>query len=189
MRRTAITLILAAALSSPACSSKKTGTDEPQAPQAAEPMGITEPEQPTPQQTMTDTQSALDRINQILKKHPAVEELCGEKQSVLSVDGGQIVLESTWSACPGGDRSTAPLTELDPDALETELVPEYGQARIYIPCRGDKACSGRFTREENEPEWRHLRDESTFTVDCGPDEAVMKQLASELRTWLKDQAS
>lgn len=191
MNRIATTFFLAGMLLWPACSSKKSGTDEPQAPQPAQPVepeqptGAVEPEQPTAQPTMTDNQSALDRINELLAKHPAAEELCGEKRSVLSVDGGQLVLESTWSACPGGDRSTAPLAELDPDTLEAELIPDYGQARIYIPCRGDKACSGRFTREKNEGEWRHLRDESTFTVDCGPDENVMKELASQLRTWLK----
>lgn len=141
---------------------------------------------PTPaKQAMTNADTALSRINDILKQHPATEQLCGEKQSVLSREGSKVVLESAWTKCPGRDRSEVELAVLDPGRIRNELEERYGQARVFVPCRADEACSGRFTRNPDESAWRHLRDEPVLSVDCAADAAVLGKLEAALRAWIE----
>ncbi|HEX7029442.1 MAG TPA: hypothetical protein VF254_02510 [Gammaproteobacteria bacterium] len=132
------------------------------------------------------TSGAQDKVNALLQQHPASETLCGEKRSRLSVEGERIVLESAWSQCAGADRSTARAADLDAAAIEVELLPEYGQARIYIPCRGDRPCSPRFTRGEGETEWRHLRDETALTIDTAPDAEAAYRIVQAVREVLDE---
>lgn len=173
-----------AALALGACASKTKAPEAREAPAA----GATEQRAPSPtpaKKTMTNADTALRRINEILKQHPATEQLCGEKQSVLSREGTQVVLESAWTKCPGRDRSVAEIGALDPGRMYTELEERYGQARVFVPCRDDQACSGRFTRNPDEPEWRHLRDEAVLALDCAPDTDTLGKLEAALRQWIE----
>lgn len=131
----------------------------------------------------TSMENRLDHINRILFEHPSREAFCGTRHSVLSLRDDVLVLDSRWSGCPGEDRSTAPLAALDPAAMEAELAPEYGQARIYLPCAGGKPCSGRLTRRDD-GNWRHLRDENVLVIDCAPDGEVLDRLVDTLRALL-----
>ena len=179
-----VLLLEAALLAASACKASAPQGQEAPAPAA----GDTAPRaaaNPPAKQTMTNADMAPTRINELLKKHPATEQLCGEKQSVLSREGTRIVLESAWTKCPGRDRSVAEVADLEPGRSYTELEERYGQARVFIPCREDAACSGRFTRNPDEADWRHLRDEAVLAVDCAPDAAIMGELQTMLREWIE----
>lgn len=177
----ALALGLSAALAgllAPSCSRSSQSAAEP-APHRARSSQAVPPlqQQRTAEMSdMSDIDTALNEVNRILAEHPASEKICGEQQSTLSRDGSRLVLDIAWSKCPGVDRRVAEAGELEFGRLYDEVVPEYGQARMYIPCAGDRACSGRFQRKEGQDEWLHQRDEAVFTVDCAPEKAVLKEL-------------
>ena len=161
--------VFMAAVVSVACSSTKATTTDNR-----------RPAKPAP----SEISVILEKVNALLGKSPATEKACGTKQSRLLTKGLDLVLESSWSRCPGTDRSSAPIAALDPDNFETELASESGHSRIFVSCRSCFPCSPRLTRTDGETQWRQLRVEKLLTVDAAPDDAVMKQLASELKALL-----
>ncbi|WP_428261526.1 hypothetical protein [Haliangium sp.] len=191
-RRATLALIASAALLATGCPGKDpgAGAQTPASPgessQATPGSDPATPSAPTPgdDTDMSTADNHLSRINELLTQHPATEQICGDKRSTLAVEGDQVTLDSTWSKCPGTDRSTVSIDKLDPAGMRTEMAPEYGQARLFVPCKGDEACSGRYTMREGESEWEHIRDEAVFAIDCAPTEDALASLKDLVGQWL-----
>lgn len=129
---------------------------------------------------MPDLAQLLDDLNHSLAQRPATEEFCGTQQTTVSLDGPDLVVESRWTDCPGTDRSVTAVRVLVLEGLDVDVTPEYGRARILVPCQ-DGETSGRFTRTDDESQWRHLRDEPVFTLDCAPDDHAAAMIVETLR--------
>ncbi len=133
---------------------------------------------------MSGTQSdALAQINDLLGKHPAQENDCGEKYTQLSRDGDKLIAEVTLAECDRSYRFEVPVAKLMFDKMETEVTPKHGRGQVYILCQNDESCATWMTRDNDDAEWRKVRDDPEFVIDLAPDAEAVASLKGLLDKW------